>query len=334
MATSTITSVNSTTTSTALLAAVPTRSSVTIVNTDANRMYWVYGSTAATSTAGGFTDYLNQDDTLVLDGDEAKLAIQAIWLADGSGAASITTITTEQLSGAGATSILGMIQEASRRIGLEIPDAVFSATDRTALELKETANNALNMIQRAHRWQKLVQRATYTGDGSTEDFDLPDDYGWMPDDQQVWSSAIKNPLSRVNSLNDWLGMDVQSFNPGTNAWTIYGQQMHIIPALASTVTAQHYYQSTAAVAPVTGTNKSKFTLDTDTFRIDDELFKRAFIYLWKQDKGLPYSEFMTDYENLKEKLISRDKGASVLRIGTARIPRGVNIAYPLNVPTS
>ena len=39
-------------------------------------------------------------------------------------------------------------------------------------------------------------------------------------------------------------------------------------------------------------------------------------------------------ETLKEKLIARDKGASVLRIWQARIPRGVNIAYPLNVPVT
>ena len=127
-------------------------------------------------------------------------------------------------------------------------------------------------------------------------------------------------------------MVVQSYNPGVNAWTIYGGQMHITPALASAVTAKHYYQAKLAVAPATGSNKAYFTLDTDTFRIDDDLFKRAFIYLWKQDKGLPYAEFMTDYENLKEKLIARDKGATVLVQGTARGSRGITYAYPGSVP--
>jgi len=232
------------------------------------------------------------------------------------------------------TTVLGLIQEATRRIGVEVPDAVMSATTRTALELKETANNAVNMIQRAHAWQVLATLATYTGDASTTDFSLPTDFDWMPTEMQVWSSALKNPLSRVNSINDWLGMVVQSYNPGINAWTIYANQMHITPALASAVTAKHYYQAKLSVAPASGSNKAYFTLDTDTYRIDDDLFKRAFIYLWKQDKGLPYAEFMTDYETLKEKLVARDKGAMVLRIGQARIPNGVNIAYPLSVPTS
>lgn len=332
MPTSTSTSVNSTTTSTQLLAADPTRYNVTIVNTDSYRLYFLFGSGTAAATAGSFTDYLDPDDDVVISGAQAKLAIQGIWTGDGAGAASITAVTSEQLAGAGSTSILELLQQCAPRLGLEVPDAVFSATDRTAVEMKRVANATLDMIMRCHRWQKLVQRATYTGDGSTVDFDLPDDFSWMPDDQQVFSSATKNPLIHVMSLNEWLAMDVQSFNPGVGAWTIYGQQIHFLPAPDDAVTIQHYYQSTAAVQPASGAASSIFTLDTDTFRINDELFRLGFIYRWKQDKGLPYAEYMQDYEVLKEKLIARDKGPAVLRQGMARVPRGVNIAYPMNVP--
>jgi hypothetical protein len=333
MVTSATTSVNSTTTSTQLLAADTTRSSVTIVNTDAYRLYFLFGSGTASSSSGGFTDYLDSDDTVVIDGDQAELAIQGIWTADGAGAASITAVTSEQLSGASATSILGIIQQVAKRpLGIEPPDALYASTDRTAQELAEVANAAADMITRAHRWRKLVQRATYTGDGSTVDYDLPDDYGFMPDDQQVWSSTAQIPLIPMHSLDDWLAMDVRNFNPGTNAWIMYGQQIHFVPALDSGEVAQHFYQSTASVQPASGTAKSTFTLDTDTFRIDDELLRKAIIYLWKQDKGLPYAEFQNDYEILKEKLIARDRGATILRQGGARMPRGVNQAYPLSVP--
>jgi hypothetical protein len=333
MVTSATTSVNSTTTSTQLLAADTTRSSVTIVNTDANRLYFLFGSGTASSSSGGFTDYLDSDDTVVIDGDQAELAIQGIWTVDGAGAASITAVTSEQLSGASATSILGIIQQVAKRpLGIEPPDSLYASTDRTAQELAEVANAALDMINKAHRWRKLVQRATYTGDGSTVDYDLPDDFGFMPDDQQVWSSTAQIPLLPVHSLDDWLAMDVRNFNPGTNAWIIYGGQIHFTPALDSGEVANHFYQSTASVQPATGTAKSTFTLDTDTFRIDDELLRKAIIYLWKQDKGLPYAEFQNDYEILKEKLIARDKGATIMRQGRARWPKGVNLAYPLTVP--
>jgi hypothetical protein len=333
MATVTLSSVNSSTTSQAVVSANVSRSGVTLVNTDGNRCYFRLGTSAATTTSGGFTDYLDENDVAYLDGDEAEQAIQAIWSGDGSGGLSVTQTITEQLSGASATSILGIIQQICKRpLGIEPPDALYASTDRTAQELAEVANAALDMINRAHRWRKLVQRATYTGDGSTVDYDLPDDYGFMPDDQQVWSSTAQIPLLPVHSLDDWLAMDVRNFNPGTNAWIIYGGQIHFTPALDSGEVANHFYQSTASVQPATGNSKSTFTLDTDTFRIDDELLRKAIIYLWKQDKGLPYAEFQNDYEILKEKLIARDKGATIMRQGRARWPKGVNLAYPLTVP--
>lgn len=332
MATVTVSSVSSATSSQQLVAANTARSHVVLVNTDANRMYFRLGSSAATTVAGGFTDYLDEGDDVSIDGDDAKLAIQAIWLADGSGAVSITQTLTETLSGAGATTILGMIQEVCRKIGLEIPDSIFSSTVREHIELAEIANEVRDMITRAHRWRKLLQRATYTGDGSTKNFNLPEDFGWMPDDQQIWSSTAQTPFTRVQSLDDWLAMEVRKFNPGRNGWIIYGGQMHFTPALDNSESAYHYYQSTASVAPATGTAKSTFTLDTDTFRIDDQLLKLGMCYLWKQHKGLPYAEFLNDFEVLKEKLIARDRGATMFVQGRMRWPADVVTAYPFNVP--
>ena len=288
---------------------------------------------SGTASATNFTDYCDEGDVCYIDGEEAERAWQGVWSADGSGSAHITQTLTEALSGASATSILGIIQQVCKRpLGIDPPDAVYASTDRTAQELAEVANAAVDMINRAHSWRKLLQRATYTGDGSTTDFDLPSDYGHMPDDQQVWSSTAQIPLLPVHSTDDWLAMDVRNFNPGTNAWIMYGGQIHFTPALDSAEVASHYYQSTAAVAPASGTAKSTFTLDSDTYRINDELLRKAIIYLWKQDKGLPYAEFQNDYEILKEKLIARDRGATILRQGAPRWPKDVNMAFPLSVP--
>lgn len=328
----TTTSVSSSTTSQQLVAADPSRSSVVISNTDSGRLYWLYGDASAGPTAGSFTDYLDLDDTLTITGYEATLAIQGIWGADGSGGASITTIVPTPLSGAGSSAILAILQDVAPEIGLNVPDQVFSSTVREHIELKRTTNKALEMIRKAHRWQKLVQRAVYTGDDATEDFDLPADFDWMTDDQQVWGSAQQRPLTPIQSQDEWLGFEVRQFTVGDKAWIIFGGQMHVKEAMATGETAQHFYQSTAAVQPVSGVAKSTFTLDTDTFRLNDELLRLAIIYLWKQGKGQNYQEFMTDYEILKEKLITRDKGATVLKIGSPRMPRDATIAFPLNVP--
>lgn len=228
--------------------------------------------------------------------------------------------------------VLSLLQEASPFLGLDVPSLVYASTDRTMVELKAVTNDMAEKIAKAHPWQLFSTVATVTGDGSDEDFDLAADFDWMPDGNQVWSSTLNRPLSHVVAQDQWLGMDVQDFDMVVNAWIIYGGQIHIKPALANLATAQYFYQSNLIIDPASGTNKVAFTLDTDTYRLSERLLKLGVLYRWKQLKGQPYSEEMNDFEDLKEKLISRDKGATILRQGSARMPRGVNVAFPGNVP--
>ncbi len=333
MSTTTVTTTSNTTTSTQIVAANTLRSSLRLIINGSIEAYVLQGSGTASSTNRTFTLDEFSFPGVTITGEEARQAFQVVFASSGSGSVVATQTLLEALAGASENSILGLVQQVCKRpLGIEPPDTLYSSSDRTAQELAEVANAAADMITRAHRWRKLVQRATYTGDGSTVDYDLPDDYGFMPDDQQVWSSTAQIPMIAVQSLDDWMAMDVRNFNPGTNAWIMYGQQIHFVPALDDGEVAQHFYQSTASVQPASGTAKSTFTLDTDTFRIDDELLKKAIIYLWKEDKGLPYAEFQNDYEMLKEKLIARDKGATIMRQGRARWPKDASMAFPLSVP--
>jgi hypothetical protein len=224
--------------------------------------------------------------------------------------------------------ILTVCQKVAPKIGLSVPSAVFTGTDREHVELQALANTMAKRIASEHDWQLLSGIATYTGDGSDEDFALVSGYDRMPKDAQVWSSELETPLTHITSRDRWLGLDIQSFDFVINAWIIYGNQIHIKPALASGVTAQHFYQSNLIIAPETGDNKTEFTLDTDSFRLDEELLKLGMLYQWKADHGQPYEEHMNDYSDLFERLTTTDAGAKVVRVGRARLPRGAHIAYP------
>lgn len=229
---------------------------------------------------------------------------------------------------------LSVAQAVCPFIGLEVPGAVFSSTTREHVELKAVANEMADAIAKAHPWQLLTTLKTHTGDGTTEDFTLPTDYDWMPDANQVWTSDNNQPLCKVPTQDAWLGQIVREFDPVPGNWIIYGGQLHIRAALGSGITAKYFYQSNLIVAPASGANKTAFTLDTDTFRLDERLLKLGIIARWKQLKSQPYAQELDDYEVLKEKLIARDKGATILKQGTMRMPKGATLAYPGNVPTS
>lgn len=227
--------------------------------------------------------------------------------------------------------ILDIIKEVAPVIGVDVPTVVMTSNVREHVELKALANEMAERIGKAHEWQALKVIATYTGDGVIEDFDLPADYDRMLKKAKVWSSTITQPLSHVADSDDWLGLDVQNIDLVFGAWTIYGNQIHIKTALANGATAKHWYMSNLVVSPDAGADKAAFSADDDTFRLSARLLKLGMIWQWKANKGLAYGEDMATYEELKEKLISDDKGARRIVVGTQRTPRNVDQAYPFAV---
>lgn len=224
--------------------------------------------------------------------------------------------------------VLAIAQRVCQKIGLTQPSSVFGNSDRSYQELAEVLNDMGERIARAHYWQTLKGIATITGDGSTTAFNLPSDYSRQDDKAELWSAALETPLTHITTLDKWLELEVQDFDFVINAWTIYGDQLHVKPALGSTVTAQYAYLKNTWAKASDASFKTAFDNDTDEFRLDDDLLRLGAIWQWRESKGLPYAEDMSNYERRLSKLISQDKGSRTIRIGANRLPRGVRIAYP------
>ncbi len=229
--------------------------------------------------------------------------------------------------------VLSVIQDVCKVIGLDVPTAVMASTTREHIELATLANDLAERILQAHDWQALKTLATLTGDGSTQAFNLPSGYDRMLKKAQVWSSSLETPLSPITDTDEWLGLEVQSFDFVVNAWTIYGGQMHIKPALANGVTAKYFFLSNQVVSTAGTVNQATFTADDDTFRLDNALLRHGMIWQWRANKGLPYQEDLDTYEMRKEHLVAKDKGSRMIRIGQARLPGDVKQAYPRSITT-
>lgn len=230
-----------------------------------------------------------------------------------------------------SNTVLQIVQTAAPKLGIAVPDALFSATGRTEIELRSILNEVAERIVRAHDWQVLKTLETNTGDGSTEGFDLPSDYMRMPKDGRVWSSRWQIPLTHVFG-DDWLMLDVQDYTAQPGVWTILGGQIKFNPVLTSTDTAKWYYISENFAVPSSGANKAAFSADTDTFILDDRLLQLMLIYEFRQRKGLDYAEDMVNAEVALSQAISDDKGARILT-QRSRSSVAADLAYPVNVST-
>lgn len=228
-----------------------------------------------------------------------------------------------------AKTALQIVQSAAPKLGIAVPSALFAATARTEIELRAVLNDVAERIARAHDWNTLKTLETNTGDGSTVGFSLPSDYLRMPKDGQIWSSRWENPLTLVSS-DDWLMLDVRSYDLTTGSWIILGGEIKFNPALASSETAKWYYISGNYATSSGGTNKSAFDDDDDTFRLDDRVLETALIWQYRKNKGLDYAEEMADAEMALAQAISEDRGARIITQASRAGPRA-DVAYPLNV---
>lgn len=225
--------------------------------------------------------------------------------------------------------ILTACQEAAVKLNQPRPTSVFSTSDAFANELVLAANETVEAIVGGYDWQKLTTLATFTGDGTTEAFDLPSDYVRMIKKAKVHSATWQNAAFTAAADEDaWLYAKDTSIVGTPGIWIILGGQFQVFPAMAVGETARFYYISNLAVAPNSGANKATFTLDSDTLRFSEELLRLGIVWQWRANKRMEYAEDMQNFEITMAQIYGADKGSSILTVGRRRISSSVDIAYP------
>jgi hypothetical protein len=122
--------------------------------------------------------------------------------------------------------VLQAVKDAAPWIGITVPTVLFTATDRTSVEMQAMVNEAAKGVAEDFDWQRLKVLNTITGDGSEEDWDLPTDYARMPKKANLWPSDEPNStLEHIEDEDRWLGLDVLDFDAVTKRWIIDGQAL-------------------------------------------------------------------------------------------------------------
>lgn len=227
-----------------------------------------------------------------------------------------------------AKTVLQIGQAVALKIGIEQPSEIFGANNREDKELFAAIEDAAIDLAQEYEWQLLRKIHTITGDGATLTHALPADFLSVLKDVQMYTSEFQTALSFVENPDDWLRYDVQSYDFVINVWTVYQDQVHTKPALATGVTGKYWYMSGLLWLDTSDSSapNSEITADDDTFRLDDKALELGAIYKYRQNKGQPYAEEMADYEKRKAVLIGKEP-KKVYR-SKPRIGRGVQLSYP------
>ena len=238
--------------------------------------------------------------------------------------------------------ILDVVKDASSKIGVARPTQLIADTSSTSLELQATIAEVASIIRDRYDWQAYKKIGVLTGDGSALSFSFPANYARMLKNARMWPSAQPNSaLVHYTESDDWLRMTVQDFAAVVGAWTIYENLIHVNIGGVSTPlgladTVSFFYVTNLQFADNGGTPKAAITADTDTFRLlpdtaaSERLLRLGLIYKWKSDKGRPYAQDLSDFEDALAVAMGNDKGSKILTIGRVRAS-GAEFALPWGV---
>lgn len=234
--------------------------------------------------------------------------------------------------------LLDVVKDVCLATGVAVPASVYTgiSSNRTMQEMLSLANEMAQRIAYDTReWTKLRLVATCTGDGSKQDFDLPQNFRRMLLTANVWhSQRPAAPMRFVPDTDEWIRRRMQGFTDSRGEWTMYGGQIHIVPTMGVGETAQFVYLDKNCVTLAAGGRGTAFSSDGDSFYIDDRLLKLGMIWQWKAKKGGQYTEDMGTYGDALTMAMGTDQPAPTI-VGRSPVSANINatVAYPWPVPT-
>ncbi|MBO9580328.1 MAG: hypothetical protein J7498_05505 [Sphingobium sp.] len=231
-------------------------------------------------------------------------------------------------------SILSALQSASVKLIGRRPLTFFGATEMFEMEICDFANEVAEDIAQYCDWQSLTQIHTITGDGTTAVFPLPDDYDRMLVRSEVqdtvnWAFGYRNYID----INAFLFDEARNFNPFPGGWIIYGNEMRFSPAPASGASATFPYISKNWASSASGSAKTAFDTDTDTFNLLDDkkanrLLMLGIVWRWNENKRLDATGDQEAFTKALDEYSSKDRGSRVIRLSSRRFLPGTYPAWP------
>ena len=220
-------------------------------------------------------------------------------------------------------SLLTLVQDVSRTLGMTTPTVVTTSADQRVLELLVMANTAGNELARRYYWQELTREVTFSATGTIDQGyltgSIATDFGYFID-QTFWDRSLRLPIIGPVTAQEWQSDLSWAVVSPPYKFIVQNDKLKVGPtALTAGDTLVFNYMTKNWCESSTGTGQSSFQADTDVTRIPEELFKLELIWRWKSAKGLAYAEDMENAEEQIERYTGQNAGRRVLFIGGSGI---------------
>lgn len=218
---------------------------------------------------------------------------------------------------------LTIISNATSRIKITVPTAVFSSTDDQIIQLRNLMNQGAKELAKGagtdHAWTVLITEKTFTTTAAAiQTGAVPSDFGWYIN-ETMWNRALLWPVSGPLTPQEWQAAQAI---PTANIYPNFRFRggsllMYPTPTAGQTVAYEYVTKNWANTSGAVGI--AAMTADTDVSLLDEELHSLDIVWRFKASKGLDYAEDFRTYQLELTKTIARDGGRRTQSL-TGRAP--------------
>lgn len=224
-------------------------------------------------------------------------------------------------------SLLTMLTQVTRRIGIPAPAAVASSQDAQIIQLMSIANEEGQDLSARYPWQSLVNEGTFTTVATQSQGAITTLAGagfrYILNDV-MWNRTLLRPVYGPLNPQDWQNLKARNVTGPYNQFRMRGNAVLFIPIPAAGQSI-YFEWVTKYWATGSGGDASTWVADADTSYLDEELMTQGIIWRWKAAKGLEYAEDFAKYERLVADAMARDGGKPKISLdgGGNEFPAGI-----------
>lgn len=214
-------------------------------------------------------------------------------------------------------SLLTMVTQVCRRIGITAPSAVAASTDLQIIQLVAIANEEGQDLSSRYPWQALQNESTFTTVATESQGAITTlagaDFRYIMNDI-MWDRTLLRPILGPLNPQDWQTLKAQNVTGPFVQFRIRGGLLRFLPAPSAGDTIAFEWLSKNWVTVLLGGTSATWTADGDTGLIPEEIMTEGIIWRWKAAKGLDYAEDFNKYERLVVDAMARDGGKRMLNL--------------------
>ncbi len=205
-------------------------------------------------------------------------------------------------------SLLTIVQNAAKELGLQSPSAAYSSTDAQVIQWVALAQREGQELMEAFDWQALTTEKTFTATATAEQTGaIPSDFNrFIP--ETFFNRTRKRAVFGPISPQDWQFTQAVGTSTVVEYFRVKDDTIYLTPVATVDDSYAYEYISNKWCESSGGTAQAAWAADTDVAKLPENIFTLGIIWRFLRAKGFDYSEAFRSYELAKGRAEARDGG--------------------------